>query len=116
MRISTNGTYNVQTIGWHQSRDTAPGVLLAPTLILTLSIAIVVVTLMRTTTPGSVPIENLHFDPGKILHVIQAASSGGLNVEFPPYNVNAVQFSDTVSVRMARMGNGKTGLVGSNFQ
>ncbi|KIM46986.1 hypothetical protein M413DRAFT_422590 [Hebeloma cylindrosporum] len=99
MRIATHGTFRSETIGWYQDKDTAPGVLLAPTLILVVSILIVVITLMMTRGFNE-PDGNHHFDPGNILHVIAASSAGGLQEPFPPFNEDPVAFSSSVDIQL----------------
>jgi hypothetical protein len=99
MRIATNGTFRAETVGWYQSRATAPVVLLAPTLVLLVSILIVVITLMMTKGFNE-PDGNHHFDPGNILHVIGASSAGGIQDPFPPFDENPVAFSETVDIKL----------------
>jgi hypothetical protein len=99
MRIATNGTFRSETIGWFQDKDTAPGVLLAPTLVLVVSILIVVITLIMTRVFNE-PEGNNHFDPGNILHVIAASSAGGMKEPFPPFNEDPVAFSSSVDIQL----------------
>jgi len=99
MRIATNGTFRSEAFGWFQDKDTAPGVLLAPTFILLGSILIVVLTLMMTRGFNE-PDGNHHFDPGNILHVIAASSAGGMQEPFPPFNEDQVEFSQSVDIQL----------------
>ncbi|KDR80027.1 hypothetical protein GALMADRAFT_136589 [Galerina marginata CBS 339.88] len=99
MRIATNGTYRTQTIGWYQAHDTAPVVLLAPTFVCLVSIAIVVITYLRR-RGSQEPVSNHHFDPGNILHVIAASSAGGMRESFPPFDENPVDYSQQVKIKL----------------
>ncbi|KDR80028.1 hypothetical protein GALMADRAFT_222940 [Galerina marginata CBS 339.88] len=99
MRTSTNGTFRAETIGWHQDHDTAPGVLLAPSLVLVVSLLIVGITFLKTKDFNE-PEGNHHFDPGNILHVIAASSAGGLKERFPTFDENPIAYSSGVDITL----------------
>jgi hypothetical protein len=85
MRIATIGTYSATTLGFHQATAAAVGGLIAPTFISLFSILLVVI--MFATRNHEEPEENQHFDPGDVLHLISAASAGGMQTTtFPPFN------------------------------
>jgi hypothetical protein len=85
MRIATNGTYYATTLGFDQSNLTTFGLLIAPTVTSLISIILVIVVLV--TRNREEPEENQYFDPGEILHLISAASAGGMQTTiFPPFD------------------------------
>jgi hypothetical protein len=84
MRIATHGTYSATTIGFHQATTAAFGGLIAPTFISLFSILLVIVTF--ATKNHDEPEDNRYFDPGEVLHMISAASAGGMQTIFPPFN------------------------------
>ncbi|KDR80026.1 hypothetical protein GALMADRAFT_265230 [Galerina marginata CBS 339.88] len=99
MRIATHGTYRTQTIGWYQTHDTALIVLFAPTFVCLVSIAVVIITFVRSkgrTQPASID----HFDPGNILHVIAASSAGGMWQSLPSFDENPVEYSQKVKIKL----------------
>ena len=83
MRIATNGTYSATTIGYRQATVGAVCGLIAPTVISLISILIIVVMLATRNReePG-----NQYFDPGNVLHLISAASAGGMHTTFQPFD------------------------------
>jgi len=76
MRIATTGIYNATTMGFHQATLTAIGGLIAPTVISLISIILVVV--IFVTRNRDEPEGNQYFSPGNVLHLISAASAGGM--------------------------------------
>ncbi|TFK73517.1 hypothetical protein BDN72DRAFT_185212 [Pluteus cervinus] len=91
IRIPTNGTYYTETMGWYQRTNATPGVLLAPTFVTAVSIAIVLATLYRTARDTGVEHQD-YFDVGNILHVMAASSAGGLQMSFPPFSTKTRDF------------------------
>jgi hypothetical protein len=84
MRIATQGIHSATTVGFHPSA-TAIGALIAPTLISLISI-ILVVAIFATSSYEELE-ANRYFDPGNVLHLISAASAGGMQTTtFPPFN------------------------------
>lgn len=84
MRIATQGIYSATTVGFHQTA-TAIGALIAPTIISLISI-ILVVAIFATSSHEELE-DNRYFDPGDVLHLISAASAGGMQTTtFPPFN------------------------------
>jgi len=115
MRIATNGTFSATTVGWHQARETAGGILIAPTFVSLISILIVVATLAAKGR-NKEPDTNRHFDPGDILHVISAASAGGMQTRFPPFHENKVEYLEDVMITLAPVngGNSRPGFINLN--
>ena len=115
MRIATHGTYSATTIGFHQATAAAIGGLLAPTFISLISILIVVIILVKRS--GKEPEENRYFDPGEVLHLISAASAGGMQTTmFPPFNeVEGRAFKD-VKIKLGPVEGvtGRTGFIDSD--
>lgn len=114
MRAITNGTYYASTLGWNVDQDAAVGILLAPTAISLAAIAIVVFTLLSRHKEGHGRQEhecNYHFDPTDILHVISAASAGGLNTPFPPFHEDHVAHAKGVVVTLKPVQGGRPGFI-----
>jgi len=85
MRIATQGIYSATTVGFHQDTATAVGALIAPTVVSLVSILIVAV-YFATRSHDELD-DNRYFDPGDLLHVISAASAGGMQTTtFPSFN------------------------------
>ncbi|KAF8644038.1 hypothetical protein AX16_008754 [Volvariella volvacea WC 439] len=81
-RYYMNGTFITETIEWHQNVHALPGVLLAPTLVTSASIILVIITLIQTRRNPDVDGQD-YFDLGNFLHVISAASASEFNEPFP---------------------------------
>jgi hypothetical protein len=115
MRIPTNGTYAATTVGWHQATEISGSMLLAPTVVSLLSIIIVVATLISKGR-NKEPDGNRYFDPGDILHVISAASAGGMQTRFPPFHENSVDQCEDVMITLAPVNgdNSRSGFVNVN--
>ena len=108
MRIVTNGTYAAITYGWDQATEAAGGILIAPTFVSVISILIVVATLAAKGR-NKEPETNRHFDPGNILHIISAASAGGMQTPFPPFHENKVgEQCENVMITLAPVNGGTT--------
>ena len=116
MRIATNGTYVATTVGWRQGTETAFGILLAPTFVSLISILIVIATLAAKGR-NKEPETNRYFDPGNILHIISAASAGGMQTPFPPFHENKVDDQcESVMITLAPVngGNSRPGFINLN--
>jgi hypothetical protein len=114
MRITTNGTYSATTIGFYQATATAVGALIAPTVVSLVSILIVVIMLRKR--KNNEPEENHYFDPGDVLQLISAASAGGMQTPFPPFNeIKAREYKD-VMIKLAPVQgvNARTGFIDDN--
>ncbi|KIM46961.1 hypothetical protein M413DRAFT_23277 [Hebeloma cylindrosporum] len=86
MRIATNGTYAATTVGWHQATETA-----------------------GAKGRNKEPETNRHFDPGSILHIISAASAGGMQTPFPPFHENKVHHQcENVMITLAPVNGGSS--------
>ncbi|KAF8644499.1 hypothetical protein AX16_008430 [Volvariella volvacea WC 439] len=116
LRYSINGTFTQQTMGWHQESTVLPLSLIVPSFIGAVSILVVFYTLVKT--------RNYHYiegaeywDSNDILHVVAAASAGGIREEFPAYHEgrkDLAERSEKVLVRLDRVeGTGKLGFVQS---
>jgi len=105
MRIATNGTYSATTVGWHQASEISGSMLFAPTAVSLFSIVIVVVALVAKGRKKE-PDANCYFDPGDILHVISAASAGGMQTRFPPFHENGVDQCKDVRIALAPVNGG----------
>ncbi|KDR69960.1 hypothetical protein GALMADRAFT_128086 [Galerina marginata CBS 339.88] len=103
MRVATNGTHFVTTIGWHQDPATSAGILVAPTFVSLLAILIVIVTLIKTRNHPE-PRESHYFDPGDILHIISASTAGGEAKKLPPLDEISVKNSDKMLISLAPVG------------
>ncbi|KAF9045106.1 hypothetical protein BJ165DRAFT_132964 [Panaeolus papilionaceus] len=117
MRKATNGTYHATTIGWDLEPETAPAVLLAPTIVSVAAIAIIIFTLLSRNKEGhgkQEPQANYHFNATDILHVISAASAGSLNTAFPPFFEDNVAHSESVVVTLAPVDGGRPGFINFN--
>lgn len=110
MRFTTSGTYFTETIGWSQSTETAPIVLLGPTFMTLTSIIIVLLTLIRTS--GYKPPKGAaYFDPGNILHVVAAASAGGMEDPFPTFREDVDTYGQEILVKLGTIDDQKLGFV-----
>ena len=112
MQIPTNGTYAATTVGWHQATEISGSMLLAPTAVSLFSILIVVATLVSKGRNKELD-ANRYFDPGDILHIISAASAGGMQTRFPPFHESSVDQCENVMITLASVneGNGRPGFV-----
>jgi len=112
MRVATNGTYSATTIGWHQVSATVVGGLIAPTRISLISILIIVIVLATKTK--NEPDANRDFDPGEVLHLIAAASAGGMQTQFAPFD--ELKAND-VKIKLASVkgANGRTGFIDDSY-
>ncbi|KAF8652398.1 hypothetical protein AX16_004426 [Volvariella volvacea WC 439] len=102
MRYTINGTFSQETLGWYQESSALPGVLMAPTFVMGVSILIVIYTLIKTRHFKHVDGADW-WDSNNILHVIAAASAGGIREEFPPYHEEkkaTVKRSEKVLVKL----------------
>jgi hypothetical protein len=99
MRMATNGTFSATTVGWHQAPETAGGILIAPTFVALVSILIIVATLAAKSR-NKEPDTNRYFDPSDILHIISAASAGGMQTPFPPFHENKVKHLENVMITL----------------
>jgi hypothetical protein len=85
MQIATTGIYSATTYGFSQANATVIGGLIAPTVISLVSIIIVIVAIV--TRNHEEPEDSRSFDPGNVLHLISAASAGGMHkATFPPFD------------------------------
>lgn len=85
MRIATNGTYSATTVGFDQSTAAVIAGLIPPTVTSIISILLVVVVFVTRNLEE--PEDNRYFDPGDVLHLISAASAGGMRTTiFPPFD------------------------------
>ena len=86
MRIATNGTYSATTLGFcNQATLTTIGGLIAPTVTSLISILLIIVVFV--TRNRREPEGNRYFNPGDVLHLISAASAGGMHTTtFPPFD------------------------------
>ena len=112
MRIATTGIYSATTYGFSQANPTVIGGLIAPTVISLVSIILVIVVFV--TRDREEPEDNRSFDPGNVLHLISAASAGGMHTAtFPPFDeIKEDLFTD----EMIRLGpvNGRIGFIDVN--
>ncbi|CAA7267201.1 unnamed protein product [Cyclocybe aegerita] len=99
MRLNINGTHRATTIGWHQARETAASVLIAPTFVSVVSILIIVATL-ASKGRNREPEASHYFDPGDILHIISASAAGGMKTELTPYHEDTVESSEHVQIKL----------------
>ncbi|PPR04587.1 hypothetical protein CVT24_012015 [Panaeolus cyanescens] len=114
MRVATNGTFYATTIGWSLEPETAPAVLLAPTIVSVAALAVILFTLLSRNKEGhgkQEPLSNYHFNATDILHVISAASAGALNTAFPPFHEENAAFSESVVVTLAPVDGGRPGFI-----
>jgi hypothetical protein len=85
MRIPINGTYSANTIGFYQATAAVIGGLIAPTV--TSLISIILVIYIFVTRDRDEPEDNRSFDPTDVVHLISAASAGGLHTTtLPPFD------------------------------
>ena len=109
MRIATTGIYSATTYGFSQSKGAVIGGLIAPTV--TSLVSIILVIFVFVTRNREEPEDNRYFDPGNVLHLISAASAGGMQTTtFPPFDeLKEDSFRDD----MIRLGpvNGRIGFI-----
>ncbi|TFK63122.1 hypothetical protein BDN72DRAFT_929206, partial [Pluteus cervinus] len=114
MRIPVSGVFVSETVGWKQKDATVPATFVAPTFVLTMSIIIVVITLIRTRNNELIEGQD-HFDARNILHVMSASSAGGLPGDFPLFSADAgktMQYAEGVPVQLGKIeGTGRVGFV-----
>jgi hypothetical protein len=85
MRIPINGIYSATTFGFYQATAAVIGGLIAPTV--TSLVSIILVIYILVTRNREEPEDNRSFDPGNVLHLISAASAGGMRTTtFPPFD------------------------------
>ncbi|KAF8649591.1 hypothetical protein AX16_005682 [Volvariella volvacea WC 439] len=112
-RYTINGTFVTETTGWHQPGRSAPVVLLAPTFVTSLSIFIILFALVRASHDTRVKGQD-YFDLNDPLHVIAAASVGGIRDPFPPFDAGIdaeIAHSERVKVRLGHTEAGRLGLI-----
>ena len=100
MLVTTNGTHSVTTIGWHQTPATSAGILVAPTFVSLMSMILILVTLFKRRRHPE-PRTNHYFDPGDILHIMSAATAGGLARKLPSLDEKRVKNSDKMRIALA---------------
>ncbi|TFK73516.1 hypothetical protein BDN72DRAFT_919749 [Pluteus cervinus] len=114
MRMRTNGTFVAETAGWQQRDAVVPAALLAPTFVTVLSIVLAVIAVLRTRN-ADIADDQDYFDPNNILHVMAAASAGGLPETFPPFSADKDDYfahGQSVKVRFGHVkDNGRLGFV-----
>lgn len=112
MLVTTNGTHLLTTIGWHQDPKTSAGILVAPTFVCLMSMILILVVLIKKRHHPE-PRANHYFDPGDILHIMSAATAGGLAHKLPSLNEKSVRNSDKMRIALAPVDgeNGKPGFV-----
>ena len=80
-------------------------------------ISILIIVIILATKSGKEPEENRYFDPGKVLHLISAASVGGMQTgTFPPFNeIKGRAFKD-VKIKLGPIEGvtGRTGFIDSD--
>ncbi|KAF8159957.1 hypothetical protein B0H34DRAFT_674230 [Crassisporium funariophilum] len=103
MRVITNGTHYVTTIGWHQDPATSAGILVAPTVVSLMAIALIIATLLRMRKHRE-PRASHYFDPGNILHIISAASTGGAAGKMPALDESSVTNGDKILIALEPVG------------
>ncbi|KAJ2913925.1 hypothetical protein MD484_g6489, partial [Candolleomyces efflorescens] len=113
LRTFSSGTYTTETIGWHHQSATAPLALLSPTFVSLFSIVIVLTSVVRARTnhtdkEGSRQRAQLeYFDPGDMLHIMAASSTGAFRDPFPVYHADDTEFlkhAQKVKVRLVPPG------------
>ena len=115
MQIVTHGTYSATTIGFHQATAAAVGGLIAPTVISLISILLVIV--IFSTRNHEEPEGNRHFDPGNVLHLISAASAGGMQTTtYPLFNEMKDDSCKHVRIKVGPVGgvDGRIGFINAN--
>ena len=112
MRITINGTYSTSTVGWHQATETAFAALAAPTVVSLVSILIIVYTFI---SKGRIkePETNRDFNPCDVLHIISAASAGGMQKSFPPFRESNLKHCEDTVITLSPVegGNGRPGFI-----
>ncbi|RXW24500.1 hypothetical protein EST38_g1342 [Candolleomyces aberdarensis] len=113
-RAFTSGTYTTENIGWHHQSATAPLALLSPTFIALFSILIVMTGIIRAHNKnkgqegtGQRAQQLEYFDPGDMLHIMAASSTGAFKDPFPVYNADDADFlkhAQKVKVRLVPPG------------
>ncbi|KAJ7609988.1 hypothetical protein DFH06DRAFT_175568 [Mycena polygramma] len=94
--IPTNGTFRTETLGWTYVSRTTRWVLMPGTIIALATIVVVTVALYLHV--GDLPKESNQFDPSDPLHLITAASAGGLNNAFKGFSRNDIQEGEKLKV------------------
>lgn len=112
MLVTTNGTHSVTTIGWHQNPATSAGILVAPTFVSLMSMILILVILFKRRHHPE-PRTNHYFDPGDVLHIMSAATAGGLAHKLPSLDEKSVRNSDKMRIALAPVDgeNSKPGFV-----
>jgi hypothetical protein len=77
MRISTNGFFHSQIVGWKNASLATFFFLIPGTLIAISTICVVVVAVARHT--NRMPVGKLAFDPTNAMHLVAASATGDLN-------------------------------------
>jgi glycopeptide antibiotics resistance protein len=115
MQVPITGTYSASTVGWHQASETAFASLAAPTIVSLITILIVVFTLV-TKGRAKEPDANHYFNPCDVLHIISAASAGGMQKNFPPFHENNVEHCENTMITLAPVegDNGRSGFIDLN--
>ena len=109
MRIVTNGTYSATTVGFQATAATIGG-LIAPTVTSLISILLAIFVLV--TRSNEEPEGNRYFDSSNVLHLISAASAGGMHTTtFPLFDEMK---DDSCQYERVRLGpvNGVDGRIG----
>jgi hypothetical protein len=110
MRIATQGTYSASTIGYHQATAAAVGGLIAPTIISLISIVLATIVLAKSGAEDGSE-DTRYFDPSSALHIISAASAGGLQTSFSEFK-ELKDISKDVKIKLGYVkGTGRTGFV-----
>lgn len=112
MLVTTIGTHTMTTIGWKQDPATSAGILVAPTFVSLMSMILILVTLIGKRRHPE-PRTNHYFDPGDILHIMSAATAGGLANKLPSLDEASVKNSDKmrIALRPVEGENSKPGFV-----
>lgn len=100
MLRTINGAHLVTTIGWQQDAKTSAVILVAPTFVALMSMILIIVTLIKRRRHPE-PRTNHYFDPGDILHIMSAATTGGLANKLPSLNEKSIKNSDKMRIALA---------------
>lgn len=112
--MNLTGTFFTKTVGWYHDDQTTPLIMLAPTavaLVSAIAICAAIIHMVRHPHPRSYD----YFDPGDILHVVEAASGGGLEADFPPFGAaqeERLKHSRKVFVQLGPLGAGESSRLG----
>lgn len=104
-----NGTFRTETLGWTYVSQTTRWALVPGTLIAFATILIVSVALYRHV--GNIPREPNQFDPSDPLHLMAAASAGGLNDAFRGLSGKDIQEGEKLDVVLGSLPGRGTALV-----